>query len=283
MTEQKISSGTRIGSMILDHFAMTVIIMLFFIPVMVINFATAFSTTHEQPNPDMFGGMKYLMLFGFSIYLCKDCINGRSIAKRILKLQVVDNLTGQAASPIKCFIRNIFCILWPLEVIVALVNTSRRVGDRVAGTKLVVFDKSVEEKMKFGKVLIPVILAYGLMLLISLPFESLESGMDQQRINYVETSFNEQASKETVKLFSDSLGQYMTADVRVYDKVEKSNAKYISVILYLKENYHEGDKPITETIPLLHTKFPEKTFVGQIQYVYKSPFQMETRTIRLIN
>ena len=88
-------------------------------------------------------------------FFCKDCINGRSIAKRVLKLQIIDNKTGESASALKCFIRNIFIIIWPVEGIVALINPSRRIGDYVAGTKLVPFDPSAEQKeLNFGNIAI---------------------------------------------------------------------------------------------------------------------------------
>src|SRR5882672_5983918 len=140
MTEQKVNAGTRLGTMILDHIIMTMILMVFAIPGMINGFMKAFKISHEQADLDLWGNMIYFMLIGFAIYLCKDSINGRSPAKRILKLQVVDNSTGEVASPIKCFVRNIFCILWPIEVIVVLVNPSRRIGDFVAGTKVATFD-----------------------------------------------------------------------------------------------------------------------------------------------
>ncbi len=98
--------------MLLDHLFMTMIAMVFFIPGMISGFADAFNVSHEQTRPNfMGGGFGYLSMLGFAIYFCKDCINGRSIAKRILKLQVVDNSTGQVASPLKCFIRNMFIII----------------------------------------------------------------------------------------------------------------------------------------------------------------------------
>ena len=100
-TEQKTNAGTRIGSMLLDHIAMTFIAMIFFIPGMISGFSTAFEITHEQTNIDIFGGLSYVGLIGFAIYFCKDCINGRSIGKRALKLQVVENSSGNVASPIK--------------------------------------------------------------------------------------------------------------------------------------------------------------------------------------
>ena len=121
---KQISVGTRLGTMILDHFFMTMIAMVFFIPGMISGFSDAFKVSHEQTNPNFMGGtLGYIGMFGFALYFCKDIINGRSIAKRILKLQVVDNSTGQPASPLKCFVRNLLCVLWPLEVIVEMTNT----------------------------------------------------------------------------------------------------------------------------------------------------------------
>lgn len=285
MIEQKVNSGTRIGTMILDHLLMTMIAMFFFVPGIISGFSNAFKVSHDQTNPDIFGNL-YLGLFGFAVYFCKDCINGRSIAKRILKLQLVDNTSGQVASPLKCFVRNIFCVLWPIEVMVALINPSRRIGDRVAGTKLVPFDLSLEQpKPNFGQIAISLGIAYSIMLLTMLPINYLKSKMEGQKINIVKSSLNNQESKAVEQLFADSLGTNLTADVRVYDKIRNEDLKYVSVILQLKENYLAEDEIYEQlksaTIPLLLTKFPEKTFVGRIQYVYKTDNSMQIRTLPL--
>ncbi len=146
MDNRPISVGTRLGTMLLDHLFMTIIAMVFFLPTMISGFLDAFKISHEQTDFNfMEGPMKYFGMFGFALYFCKDIISGRSIAKRILKLQVVDNKTGQVATPLQCFVRNIFCVLWIIEVIVAMTNTSRRLGDRVAGTKLVYYDPALEQ------------------------------------------------------------------------------------------------------------------------------------------
>lgn len=286
MTEQKVNSGTRFGSMILDLFIMTMIAMIFFIPGMISGFANAFTISHEQTNPDIFGGMSYFGLIGFAIYFCKDCVNGRSIAKRILKLQIVDNTTGQVASPLKCFVRNIFCILWPIEAIVALINPSRRIGDQVAGTRLIIFDQALEQpKLNFGQIAIALGLAYGFMIIVMLPFNAMQSKFAGHRVHYIESSYNEQDSKLTEKLFADSLGQNLTADIKVYDKIQNENLKYVSVIFLLKENYLENDNDFeqlkTITTKLLLTKFPEKTFVGRLKYVYKTSGSMSSRSMPL--
>lgn len=282
-----ISKGTRLGAMLLDHVFMTMIAMVFFIPGMISDFADAFKVSHEQISPNfMGGGFGYLSTFGFAIYFCKDCINGRSIAKRILKLQVVDNSTGQVASPLKCFIRNIFIIIWPIEGIIALTNPSRRLGDRVAGTKIVVYDPKIEQpKVDIGQVLIPVVIAYGLMFLFMLPLQGLMSTNDGQKINYVETSFNQQSSKELEQLLTDSLGQYLTPSVKLYDKIQNENLRYISTILQLKENYLEDESNFERlnslTTTLIYSKYPKETFTGQVKFIFQTTGQMQSRSIHL--
>ena len=49
----------------------------------------------------MSGVSGYLAMFGFALYFCKDIFNGRSIAKRILNFQVVDNYTGESGKPLE--------------------------------------------------------------------------------------------------------------------------------------------------------------------------------------
>ncbi|MBK6284716.1 MAG: hypothetical protein IPF54_20630 [Draconibacterium sp.] len=95
MTDKKLETGTRLGSMLLDHFIMTDCGNIF-IPEIIS--MTSNMLVHEQPKSDVFGGTSYIFMIGFAIYFCKDCINGRSIAKRILKLQIVDNSKGEVAS-----------------------------------------------------------------------------------------------------------------------------------------------------------------------------------------
>lgn len=286
--DKQINAGTRLASMLLDHFFMTMIAMAFSIPGMISTLSNAFEVTHEQERFNFMGGpFIYINLLGFALYFCKDCIDGRSIAKRILKLQVVDDLTGQPASPIKCLVRNLTLILWPIEAIVSLANTGRRIGDRIAGTRLVPFDEAMARpKVNIGQALIPVLISYGLILLVMLPFFGLTSFSERKAIDYVEASYNDQSSKEIEKLFADSLGQHLTASVKAYDQIQGKPLKYVSVILVLNENYLEDDRNFEEiksmTMPVLFSKFPEKTFVGQVKYVYRTSNSMQTR-IEYIN
>lgn len=279
-TTKPINTGMRLAAMLLDHFFMTMIAMIFFIPGIVADFSRAFKVSHERVSPQFLGGSwAYIGLIGFALYFCKDIINGRSIAKRILKLQLVDNETGEVASPLKCFIRNLLCIIWPIETIIALTNTSRRLGDRLAGTKLVPYDPSLEQsKFNIGKALLPLALAYGMMLL-------LMQLIPKPRVitaDRIETSYNQSASKELEKLLTDSLGEYFMPDIRIYDSVKNSKLKYVSVILRLKKNYIEDDNSYQKlhrsTTKLIYSMLPNETFTGQLQYVFQASGQFNGRS-----
>ncbi len=164
-----ISIYSRITSMFLDHVIMTFIATVFVIP------ASIYSSLHPETigffhtnMTDIFGILNYISFVGFALYLCKDNIGGRSIAKRIMKFVVVDNSSGEPARPIRTLIRNAFCILWPIEVIITLFNPSRRLGDYVAGTKVVLYDISLykDKTVSYRQILISFAIAYSSMLVI---------------------------------------------------------------------------------------------------------------------
>jgi uncharacterized RDD family membrane protein YckC len=168
MSKYKISKGRRVSSMLLDHFAMTFVAMIFAAPSIVSQSLDTVNGNHIEADLDFFKGtLGYVSLLGFAIYLCKDCVNGQSIAKRILKIQVVDNATEQPATPLKSLVRNVFCILWPVEVIITLINPSRRIGDRVADTKVIRYDSIIKRpELNFTQIALALLFSYGLMLLI---------------------------------------------------------------------------------------------------------------------
>jgi uncharacterized RDD family membrane protein YckC len=80
----------------------------------------------------------YLDLF---IIFNKDFFNGQSPIKSIFGFRVVDQKTGTTASDFKCFVRNMTIILWPIEVIVLLFSTDKRLGDMIAGTRIIFAEK----------------------------------------------------------------------------------------------------------------------------------------------
>jgi uncharacterized RDD family membrane protein YckC len=134
----KLNSGTRLASMLLDHVAMIVVIMIIAAPGMAYDMIQTFGD--QDAPPKLFLGNYYINIFAFSLYFNKDIYGGRSIAKRILKLQIVDVKTDKPANSLRCLVRNVTIVFWPIEVIFALINNERRIGDYIAGTKLTAFD-----------------------------------------------------------------------------------------------------------------------------------------------
>jgi uncharacterized RDD family membrane protein YckC len=123
--------GVRLGSMLLHHFIMCSVIV---VPVLPLTMMNASIPGKENTQPAWF---QFLFLGLMFLYFLKDSFKGRSPAKRIVKLQVVDNKTNLPASVGQCFVRNILIILWPVEVLVTFFNTQRRLGDYLAGTKVI--------------------------------------------------------------------------------------------------------------------------------------------------
>jgi uncharacterized RDD family membrane protein YckC len=78
----------------------------------------------------------YTAIILFSIFLNKDIYFGKSIGKFFIGLRVVSIRTGKSASPIQCYVRNLFLLLWPIEVFILFFSPERRIGDMVAGTKV---------------------------------------------------------------------------------------------------------------------------------------------------
>ena len=69
--------------------------------------------------------------------LNKDFFNGQSLIKRIGGYQIVDFRTLQPASRIKCLLRNVTFLIWPMEVVMMWINPKRRLGDYITGTTLI--------------------------------------------------------------------------------------------------------------------------------------------------
>lgn len=94
-----------------------------------------------------------LILSMFVIYpiaMNKDFLNGKSIGKRIFGIQV-QNIDGQKANEWKCSLRNILPII-PIDILFTLISPKRRIGDRIAQTKIGLEDqkklKSIGAELK---------------------------------------------------------------------------------------------------------------------------------------
>jgi uncharacterized RDD family membrane protein YckC len=271
----KPDTGNRFASMFLDYMIMTFVAVLIMLPGMAMRIAQMLEVGHGNDEFDLFGGNAYVALLGFALYFCKDCINGRSLAKRIMKLQVVDAKTLLPASPLQTLVRNATAPLWFIEGIVALVNPSRRLGDRIAGIKLVTFaPQQGEAKPNFVQVGLALAIAYAFCLLLWWPFHFITANYLKNKNRFVPASYNERTSKEIEKQLADSLQAFLQPDVRMYDKMEEGDTKYLSCIYTLNETFFDdpanANKVSATTRRILEERYPDKKLLARIKYVTKT-------------
>lgn len=81
------------------------------------------------------------LTIGTAFVLLKDAVSGRSPAKLLLGLRVVDARTGEGIGPIKSIVRNFLLLLPVLPLVEAVVANlradHRRLGDLLANTTVV--------------------------------------------------------------------------------------------------------------------------------------------------
>jgi uncharacterized RDD family membrane protein YckC len=79
----------------------------------------------------------------FSYFLFADGFKGQSVAKRILKMKVINIHTGIPCSLMCSFVRNIMGVLGFFDwIFIFFGNVPRRLGDMAAGTVVVMITKS---------------------------------------------------------------------------------------------------------------------------------------------
>lgn len=79
------------------------------------------------------------ILFCYLGLLGKDLIGKRSIGKRIMKLTIISE-DGSQPKYLQLIIRNLFMLVWPIEALM-LFGNKNRIGDKLAKTKVVIYDK----------------------------------------------------------------------------------------------------------------------------------------------
>lgn len=124
----------RLIAFLIDLLLIAIIVNMFF-------FAT--QTVKSQLLVQFLSAMMVTML------LCKDCINGKSAGKRIMKIEIANEKEGEKISAVSCIVRNIFVVLWIIEILVLFISKEKRIGDYVAKTKVV--SNSKVEKIKLDK------------------------------------------------------------------------------------------------------------------------------------
>jgi hypothetical protein len=88
-----------------------------------------------------------LISMSYAYIYVKDSFTGRGLGKMAMNLSVVNAKNGEVASSKATLVRNIFTILWPIELLV-LIIAKRRLGDMVAETDVVEGDITHEFSME---------------------------------------------------------------------------------------------------------------------------------------
>jgi len=127
------SRKRRIAAFLIDHFAMT------FLIVSIVFLSVGTNFIDENNISDFATRMLPALIFGCLLYVSKDAIKGVSIGKWIMGIMVRDEINPtEVPSFGRLFIRNLFIIIWPIEFIVlAASQDKKRLGDKVAKTIVV--------------------------------------------------------------------------------------------------------------------------------------------------
>ena len=71
-----------------------------------------------------------------TLVFCRDIFTGRSLGRRICGLSVVDADSFHPVSEFRALVRNLFIVVWPIELVVLFLK-KRRLGDIVTHTDVV--------------------------------------------------------------------------------------------------------------------------------------------------
>lgn len=116
--------------------------------------------------------MNFVLAVIYALLLCKDVDGGKSFGKRNAGLCILLKKDDSRPSTTRLILRNLFYILWPIEVALLFCNSGKRLGDMITQTMVVSCDKESKIRFRFtrkyiGSVMIMTIVLFALFLSIS--------------------------------------------------------------------------------------------------------------------
>ena len=229
--------------------------------------------SHEKICKPIIKSPTLIFAIGLMICFLKDTFNGRSLGKRYYRIQI-ENSKGDIATPLQCFIRNIFLLIWLIELIVLFKNGSRRIGDYVTGTKLVEYNGRI--KNDYVSTIVIFIVGTLTIWYLLTPLETYFAPFGGEKADYIESSYNKEKSNAICQHLKDTLKQDFTPDIMIFENTEEQNSIYASVILKFS-NYRDLDKYTlnridTITSNVINSQFAtsRKNLKIRIQNYYKS-------------
>jgi hypothetical protein len=171
----------------------------------------------------------------------------------------------------QCIVRNLTLFILPLEVLVILAQPERRIGDQIAGTKLVKYNRLTNNKPERSvkKYILPFLSSYAIF--VALAFGLTKISFNNPAVPFVAASYNETKTRELEKLLADKFGQYYTTSVKYYDSVQNKKFGYLSIICTFNEAAGgpvlTGQELEDQTMSSVYSLFPEDQVYGKIQFV----------------
>lgn len=273
MSYKKLTAGKRIKAMFLDHIVIMFVMMLFVLLANIITLKGGVEdSTDSMPREN--GYYLYLMVFVYSLYLNKDILMGKSVAKRALNQEVVNVKTGELASSLKCLVRNLTIVIFPIEVLVILVSPSRRIGDFIAGTRVdfISGERNIGAKFDLKNLIISVVLGFMIVFSSSLLFKGKSVFNLFANYDYIESSFNKNLSRQLEIHLDSTQNDYLkNTHIQVYDSITNDTLKYISASFSLNDNYIESssfDDVKEEIFNSMFDIVPKSDFVLSATFKY---------------
>ncbi|MBC7865671.1 MAG: RDD family protein [Bacteroidia bacterium] len=218
-----------------------------------------------------------LVFIGFStLYYLKDIFSGRSIGKRILGLQIVNNKSNLPASPVRTVLRNFGFLLWIVEVVMILASPSKRLGDLIAGTKVVSTIRPQKIKFPFYQYLCALLLSVAVSAIMYAPFYGAGSLTNTEPETAEE--FNETVVKEKQEVTEDLAAffekkyetEFESVVLSAQQKPGASTTMITGSFILKKDLFESGEvNTLKERIrDDLHEKMRGKSFDADITIVY---------------
>ena len=263
-----ISKGRRFSSMLID-----------LITILVVNIVCIAIAGEYQSYPIVLHNTThyvFLHLNGFlvaalvGIFLFKDAIDGRSIGKRLCKLQVVSQ-NGEKASVFQLIIRGLFIALGPVELIYILTYPNMRIGDKIAKTEIVNYDFG-QRKRTFDYIRLLYLFVFIVFFGAIITAQRWVTNKNNVRTDFYEFSYDKNMSVDITLKLDSALGNSYSSSVRAYDSTKYTGTSYVSIIIKYEriEDIDIKNRRFVHAIAdsICKLRF-NRHFVGQIQNWYQ--------------
>ncbi len=284
MSFQAVKTGHRFAGMFIDY--MIVFVGLGFGAVLTLVAMDFSDLAMESSYNKAEVVTKWAIIILFALWTAKDVFGSRSLAKRALKQQVLHAKTEAAADPFVSLLRNLLSFIWPVEFIWALINPERRLGDFVAGTRLVSYQgtspaPSPELWRSFAALGLSLLFWF---LLINPIFPEYGEGRGSEVAPQIE-SLNEAKSQQLTEALAFKMSQaFPEIEARVYDSSNESDEGFIEVDLFREAEKNIGlsrlysfrimiDEISDQTLP------ETKDWAGRMTVTQKNPVGSSTQEL----